>query len=328
MRKPCHAYPALRGVQAFLALLLFVGCGGDGGGGVNPTVDARTPDASVQLDAGTTARPDAGGGAEPDARPLVDDAGCPLSTGPLPSLEDAGFPSDGLALWLRADRGVATTDGRVVCRWDDESGQGHGFRPTATPPTLAPTGIRDLSAVSFVGNQELSRGDEIGIDAASGRTVAVFGMATDTTHRFHYFIQGRVGTAGTYFGLDQNTFNTSGSLEGVYVTNNAFDSNLPTSGAARSHIFSISSFTPGGQLPNVLVYAVDGTPTTLSRRPGGLGNGTVEDFSGANFTAIGSADGTFGGAFIGEVMVWNRALNDTERAMVQSHFVARFPPSP
>jgi hypothetical protein len=320
----------------------FAGCGDD------ETAPQAEPDAAVpafdatsgrtgvgdaaedaENDAGTSGDADAGVDADADADPgpQFDDAGCPLGTTGVSSATDAGIPATGIALWLRADLGVATVDGGAVCRWDDVSGRGHAFRPgTATPPVAEAAGLNGKPAVSFPEPERyLSRSDVIGIAATSGRTVAVIGATADTTHRFQYFTQGKAGTPGTYFGLDANTFSTVGSREGVYVTNNAYDSNLATSTATRTHVFSISSFAAGGTLPNVLTYAVDGTTTTLTRTSGGLGNGTVESFADADFTSIGFGAAGFTGARIGELIVYDRELSAPERLLVEQYFSSRFP---
>jgi hypothetical protein len=82
---------------------------------------------------------------------------------------------------------------------------------------------------------------------------------------------------------------------------------------------------PGTALPAALTYTVDGVVRALTRTPGGLGNGLVEDFSGANFTALGNAVAGFTGAELGDVLVWDRALTAPERAQVEAYFAARYP---
>ena len=262
-----------------------------------------------------------------DAAPRFDDAGCPLPTGVVADANDAGLPATGIALWLRGDLGVATLDGGAVCRWDDVSGKGRNFATALGPmPVLDPIGIKGKPAVSFTASgQHLVRNDVLGIAGTAGRTVAVYARSIDTARRYQPFHQGLPNSPGTYFGLDANTYLTAGNLEGAYVTNNAYDSNVATSTNARSHILSISSFAVGGALPGVLTYAVDGTLVTLTRTSGGLGNGTVEDFSAANQTTIGGAAAGFTGAELGEILVWDHALTAPERAAVQAYFQSRFP---
>jgi hypothetical protein len=316
-------------------------CGdGNGGGDAGPGEDAGGHDAGLTsdagldaglpdsgtLDAGTTdaGLPDAGA---PDAGPGVDDAGCPLPTGLVLDAQDAGLPASGLRLWLRADTALAVVDGGAVCRWEDVSGNGQHFVPgTATPPWLSPAGLRGHPAVSFPGpSRHLTRSGVLGISATAGRTIAVIGLTQDTVRRFQYLIMGHAGSAGTYFSTDMNAFNTSGSKEGVYVTNNAYDADLATAAEVRTHVFSISSFAPGGDLPGVVQYSVSGTLRTLTRTPGGLGNGTVEDFSSADFTSVGLGTSGFTGALVGDVLVYDRALSATERTAVEAYLQARYP---
>jgi hypothetical protein len=243
---------------------------------------------------------------------------------------DAGLPTQGLRLWLRADLGVATLGaaGVSVCRWEDLSGNARHFTPAfaATPPTLAAAGLRGRPSVTFpTDSQALVRYDLLGIAPTAGRTVALIGINRDLTRRYQAFLQGQPNTPGTYLGLDTNTFQTAGAREGAYVTNNGYDVDLATSTSARTHLFSVSTMVPGTALPGALTYTVDGVERTLTRTPGGLGNGLIEDFSGATYTALGAGAAGFLGAELGDVLVWDRALTASERAQVEAYFSARYP---
>lgn len=283
--------------------------------GPDAATDAATKDASI---------PDSA----VDAAPIYDDAGCSIPTiDPLPSAAAAGIPANGLVLWLRADDGVSTTASGEVCRWKDLSGNGYDFEPPNDRPTFGPTAVRGRPAVNFVGdNTALRRSDVLGIAATSARTVAAFGATADTTHRFNYFYQGNYATNDKYWGLDQNAFNTAGSKEGVYCTGNAYDSNVATSTAARSHVYAIDTFTPGPAILSSIHYDIDGVATTLTRTPAGTGNGNIEDFSGATRTEIGSGRSGFTGGVLGELIVYDRALDATERAALNTYFQTRFAP--
>ena len=316
--------------SSLLVGLAFAGCddssspsatgnGFDAGGSTFDGAVGPEPDATSPLDAALDA-PDT------DAGPRYDEAGCPLPNGAVGNLADAGFTTTGLSLWLRADLGLAATDAGVVCRWDDVSGHDRAFLPaTATPPVVDATGLNGKPSVSFPADgHHLIRADVLGLAATSGRTVAVFASSNDTTTRYELFYQAKLGTPGTYFGIDANTFNTVGGREGVYVTNNAFDSDLATSTTPHTYILSISSFAPGGSLPGVLVYEVDGVVRTLTRTPGGLGDGTVEDFSAADVTYFGSASPGYLGGKVGEMLVWDHALSDVDRLAVEQYFQRRY----
>jgi len=231
---------------------------------------------------------------------------------------DAGLPS-GLVLWLRADVGVATLDGGAICRWEDVSGhQNHVFPAMATLPRFSPNGLEGKPALLFTYLNHLVRGDVLGLAPTQGRTVAVRAQLTDTTHRFHPMLQGQSGTTSKYFGIDQNTFGTAGSREGVYITNNSYDADVATSGMPHVHVYSVSSMVVGTVLPAALVYAIDGVPRTLTARAGSVNR--VADFSGANFTAVGyGPQAGFGAAALGEVLIFDHALTDVERGAVETH---------
>jgi len=238
----------------------------------------------------------------------------------------AGLPS-GLVLWLRGDHGVATlADGVSVCRWEDVSGNGRHFSPAgASLPRYEATAVGGRPAVVFSTNTRLERPDVLGLGATQARTIAARTQIADTTRRFGTLLQGNRGNNWEYLELEQNTFQTVGRRVGVYLTANAYDSDVATSTAARTHVCAISSVVPGTSLPGALSYAVDGVVRPLTRTPGGNGpsgpgNNLVWDFSGASFTSIGeTAAAGFAGGAIGEVLVFDHALSAQERGDVEMY---------
>jgi hypothetical protein len=299
------------------------GAGSDAG---SMDAGAGSMDAGAVEDAGA---PDAGGldAGAPDAAVAYDDAGCSVPPTVVLDATDAGLPVDGLRLWLRADTAVSVTADGEVCRWNDVSGLGHDFTPaTATRPRWVATGLNGYPAVSFPGpNRHLTRAGVLGIPPTAGRTAALIGLDPDLTHRFLYFEMGQVGTPGTYFSLDTNTFNTTGGKEGAYLTNNAYDADLATAAEVRTHVLSVSTLDAGTPLPGPMRYSVNGTVRTLTRTSGGLGNGTIEDFSGANTTLLGYGVSGFTGAVVGDVLVYDRALTASERTEVEAYLRGRYP---
>ena len=61
--------------------------------------------------------------------------------------------ADGLALWLRADAGIATNAGDWVTQWADQSGRdNHGYQPNGTSaPLLVRDGPNGLPVLRFDG---------------------------------------------------------------------------------------------------------------------------------------------------------------------------------
>ncbi len=300
-------------------------------------VDAGTVDAGVDagrdaglvdagLDAGTTdaGRPsfDAGifdaGIDQPDAGPLYDDAGCPLPTGLTLDAADAGLPVAGLVLWLRPDLAAVTTAG-TVCRWSDLSSHGNDLFPvTTTFPVFNDAGLNGHPTITFQNNAFVYRPDVLGLPPTSGRTMAAIMLLHDTTSRSQVIIFGAAGTPSTYFGLDANTWQTIGSREGVYLTNNSFDTDLVTAQVARTYVLSIGTMVVGTPLlPTNLQYSIDGTLRTLTAR---TGSGVVEDFSQANYLAVGAV----ANAEVGDVLIYDHELSSQDRAAVEAYLRTRY----
>ena len=290
-------------------------------GGVDGGLDAA-PDGSTDAPRETQPLTD-GGDASADAAetepPYDAGADClaPSNEAAL-SATGAGLPASGLVFWLRGDHGVYKTAANAVCAWADQSGHHQLLGNVSTRPTWAPTGLGGQAAVHFT-NQLMATSGVLGIAPTSPRTIIAVSTLVSTTQRFQAFVQGQSGSAGTYLGLDTNTFNTAGSREGVYAMNNGYDSALATAATPRVHVYTISTMTPGTPVLAGIDYRVNGATMTLTRTPAGLGNGNFEDFSGANATSVGGPD-----AFIAEVLVYDRALTIDERVAVEAALKTRY----
>ena len=90
-------------------------------------------------------------------------------------------------------------------------------------------------------------------------------------------------------------------------------------------MITLQTFAPGTPILGILEYAIDGTVRTLTRTPGGLGNGNTEDFSVANFTALGSGPSGFTGGVMGDMLVYDRPLSTAERNQVEAYLQSRYP---
>jgi len=246
----------------------------------------------------------------------------------------AGLPAAGMALWLRADHGVyASTSGAGapgVCAWLDLSGGTTVLAssgPTARPSWLT-TGIGGNAAIQFSDStQALVTAGVLGIGATSARTFVAVEKLTSANGRFDPVEQGQGGSPGTYINIDASTWQTLGNLEGSYVTNNSFDTAAATTtAAARVHVLSVGSMTVGAPLAGAIDYRIDGTSMPLTLR---AGSGTFEDFSTANYTAVGgfgtpSMGGTITGGMVAEVVVYDRALTASEILAVEAALKARY----
>lgn len=236
------------------------------------------------------------------------------------STSSAGIPSDSLVLWLRADVGLGVDELARVCVWEDQSGNtndveqpSEGARP-ATGATLGSAG-----ALTFTTGTNLARGDVLGIAGGGGRTFFAVFQRSDVTTRGSVVEQGQSGTPGTYLGINTNTFNTAGQRFGCYLTNNAYDSDVAADLEPHVHTLVYDSLTPGADVLTNMHYRIDAAVRTLTRTSGGLGNGNIEDFSGANFTNVGSSNLT-----LAEVIGYARPLDSTDLATVESYLTSRY----
>jgi hypothetical protein len=282
------------------------GIGGHAGGGGNGGVGGQS-----RVDGGVDAKVFDGGA---DCVAPVGEAALDATT--------AGFPASGLVLWLRGDHGIYTTAGNAVCGWEDQSGHGTIFTPYGARPSWSATAIAGLPAIhSTPAGEGLSVGGLLGIAPTSARTIVAVTQLVSATNRFQSVYQGQSGSAGTYLGVDTNTFDTAGSREGVYMMNNAYDTTTATTTTApRIHVYTISTMTVGTPVLSGIDYRVDGVTQTLTRTPGGLGNGNFEDFSSANYTSV----CTNSEGLVAEVLIYNRALTVAERGTVEAALKTRY----
>jgi hypothetical protein len=287
---------------------------GDDGDAPDAGADTSASDASDAADAVIDAPPrfDVGIGCDPP----------PLTEAPLvPATE--GVPAAGLVLWLRGDRGIYMTPGdAAVCAWADQSAQHGLLSASGGRPLWMPLSVGSKAAVHFTRTAAaLTVGGVLGIAPKSGRTFVAVQQLVAPAVRFSPLMQGQADTPGTYLHIDTNTFQTAGSREGVYATNNGYDSALPTSSLPRVHLYTLSTMMPGTPVLTALDYRVNGAAQTLTRTAGGLGNGNLEDFSGANFTAVGAEGGD---ALVAEVLVYDHALSADEKTALEAALKARY----
>jgi hypothetical protein len=271
-----------------------------------------------------------GAGGSPDGGGDID-AGMecvgPVAETPL-SPASVGIPADGLVLWVRADHGIYKTAQNEVCAWHDQSGKGNDLRQYTARPTWQSAAVGGQPAIRATTTSQLLYTDNVlGIAATSGRTFIAVAQLMTATGRFDPIIQGQGSTPGTYLMIDANTWQTAGSREGAYVTNSSFDTGLATSTAPRLHVLTVSTMVPGTALSSALAYRVNGAAQALTLKSG---NGSIQSFAGANYTAVGSvnaspsAAATGGDGLVAEALVYDRALTADEIAAVEAALRARY----
>ncbi|HVZ72960.1 MAG TPA: hypothetical protein VHJ20_11340 [Polyangia bacterium] len=305
-------------------------------GGTTGSDAADAPDSAVTADASDGATADGSDASDASDAPVGDTlpeldagAGC-VSPGPEVALSPAaeGLPTDGLVLWVRADRGVYKTATNEVCGWQDQTGHSGLLLAGGTRPAWQATGVGGQPGILFsIEGQDMGTSGTVGIGATSARTFIAVAQLVNPSGRFHPIIQGQVSSPGTYIGIDSNTWQTAGMLEGVYVTNNSFDTTLATASTPRVHVMTLSTMVVGQPVVPALDYRVNGATQTFTLK---AGSGNFEDFSAANFTTVGAVSGTpsagaaGGTGVVAEAIIYNRALTLEERMSVEAALKARY----
>jgi hypothetical protein len=331
---------ALSSVGSLLALAACTAGSPAFGGGGNgaPLADASSEGAAAGLDGAVTtdagSSTDAGGeaGGEDAA---VADAGTPClapdGEAPL-SATTEGFPTQGLVLWLRADHGVSKTADQSVCAWADQSGAGVVLQGNdSARPIWSATAVGAQAGIDFTTGEALRYAGDLGTGAGGARTFVVVQQLVSTTGRFQAI--GQAGQQGGAIAIDTNTWQTQGSLYGVYADDTSYDSTQPTSTAPSVHVLTVDSIVADAAIAGAIDYRVDGKSLALTARSG---TGDFAGLAGSISTYVGSAIAGGQGsptdaaptlpaeAIVTEVLVYDRALAPDERSALESALATRY----
>lgn len=208
-------------------------------------------------------------------------------------------PSDisGLKIWLRGDAGLGLSDGDPVATWSDQSGGGHNFTESTNKPTYKAAIRNGLGVVRFTdGSSQILNGGNLSSLFTSGASVFV---AANGTNAFndqmiyeHQSIDSwwQFGAQG-YFGPFR-----SSRLSNVGTFSNGW------------HAWSITA--DNGSNYKVWLDGVSKINDTAGFT-----------FQGGNSHVIGRqrTNGSTGGQDIGEICVFDSALNDTDRGNMETY---------
>lgn len=235
---------------------------------------------------------------------------------------------DGLRLSLTPDT-IEATDGSVEA-WADDSGNGNDFtqQTAEARPSLESSAANGNAALQFNGETDyLLREDTLGIPNDSARTVVVVSRLSDPSARSPFLMQGLFGSSdsgSSYYGLEANTYNTTGERFGIYLVSVGYDAELEATETYKLHILSTESFPELSSIKNSTTYHVNGQQVGFQATPGNAQNSAFE----ADSTAIGafpeSEPGTLMHGEIAEVAVYGRVLEDAERSAIENELMAKY----
>ncbi len=261
--------------------------------------------------------------------PLVASA-APLTGGTGPGGIGLTDGSSNLEYWFLADT-IGLADGTVVSSWTDSSGN-TGRTATgagATRPTFKTNIFNSQPVVRYTTatNQVLSTSDSASLQTAfSGDTaftaVGAFSVSTFGSGDHHRSIFG-LGDAS--FGGQANRSNSHLSFENATKTVNRLNGGAPTYTTAigLNTLRTLTNVYPGSGINNYRLY-IDGT----SHGSGSGGN--THNFSTGvlNIGDQSQGSGNIGApnfaGDIGELAIFNRALNAAERIVIDNYLAAKY----
>lgn len=219
-----------------------------------------------------------------------------------------------LVLWLKADAGTnTTTDGERVTSWTDQSGHGHVLA-SATGPFYDADGNGALPSLRFAGLEQLNGNLNRGFTDAS-----IFILARQlrqTSNDNYMYAIGATGS-GRMFTLARGTAsNTPGHTES-YHWNGSSEHLGACIPFGKYNVFSqvYHGSATGAPFHQLWIDGVNAGMETASA-PYNItsGNTRIGNYVSGNFRHEGD---------IAEFLVYDRALNDTERTAVEAYLRVR-----
>lgn len=211
-----------------------------------------------------------------------------------------GGISSGLSVWLKPETGIIRDSAGVVSSWQDSSGNGnHCSQATAAAkPLYVPGSFGTMPGVFFDGADNLS---------------ATAGMSTGS---YTKIVRVSMPDFPTASGNILSSGGTTGTRHALYMSGSAF----PRLWHNAQFVLSSAAMVAGQG--HLLVGTYDSTTKTgtlyLDGMQVGTGTATANNTD-PTYQLGGLAGGNFMRGTIGEVMIYNRVLSNSERANVLAY---------
>lgn len=224
------------------------------------------------------------------------------------------LPINGLSLWLRADAGVTKDVSNNVSNWADQSNGGNSVSSGYAPSYVSDSG-NGKPAVRF--------------SSSNSCIMSSVGRAMNGTSNFTCFALAKYNSAGLPGTSEYILWNGSTSTStGGYGWNIDTSGRIVASWNSYSGRIASTSSIANGQY-HVISSRLNNGSHQLWLNGTSIGTASKTD---CNFTvgyfSVGNkptTSGTLDGD-IQEIIVYNRALSDTERANVESYLATRYQP--
>jgi hypothetical protein len=228
-------------------------------------------------------------------------------------------PASNLRLWLRADTGVTLAAGKVSA-WADQSGSGTNAvqSMSANQPTVVANAVNGLPAVEFDGlNDYLTF--NLPINDLTGMTIVLVGASTSPTQdgSWHGATHSAIFWNETSDWCATSLTPYSGVVKFRFGTGQS--NNLPawTRPSPIGSEFTVTTAIKNGATEMLFI---DGSLVLTAGGKLGVIRGTRP----AGNLGRGYNDNTFFAGRIAEVLVYDRALTDAERQILDQYLAGRY----
>ncbi|HEX4416743.1 MAG TPA: LamG-like jellyroll fold domain-containing protein [Kofleriaceae bacterium] len=219
-------------------------------------------------------------------------------------LNIGGVPSSGLDMWLRADAGISFGSGTQVAQWADQSGQGrNGSMPTpARQPQLVSAALNGQPVVRFGGAQSLSMSTPV---SPTTFTMFIVGKNSLTSESFSMIL----GPGGS---TPNNQLRWENGTQALLI---GLGNNLP----------QVTPTIGNTRVYHALSTRYDGGTMTVYRDGNQVSSNAFTTTGPWTLASVGSWFSTY--YMVGdlaEVIIYERALSESERGGVNAYLRAKY----
>lgn len=274
--------------------------------GSEPTADSPASNEPLALTAVTTVKARAFAPGQASSTTIARFR--PFDAAPTPRLPST---MPGLRLWLKADDLAGKHRSGPIACWPAAAGPAMQTEKVkladgrvASPPTFADKSIGGMPAVRFAsGTDSLVIRGFANEHLAGAFTVLMVTCSDDR-----------------YFGACGNALNGNGGVPRLYLTRNGLTYNATTVNAgATAGLPALSGYTHDGS--DAVVAYLNGIPSGAGRGPQFA---RVRQFGGGNLAIPFWSGNTYHAGDIAEVIVFDRCLNDHERAGIEQYLAEKY----
>ena len=228
--------------------------------------------------------------------------------------QSPGGVSSGLAVWLKADAGTSSAvDGAYLSSWQDQSGNNkHATQSTGPAQPRFRKGILNgNSAIETTSGTRFFNIDFSGISNSNFTIITVVQRTNAMTSQYVCGVQ-QASPVGMHLGwVNDNTCRFGQGSSTINKSSTAFSSGSETPRVLIAESSSTAGRTISEYLNGVLSSSTDASASnfSISANTGAIGRGyTTSGFSG----------------YIGEVIVYNRVLTNTERQQILTYLSIKY----